>query len=146
MTSLWTDTAPDLDPGPLERDAEFDVAVLGAGITGVTAAYLLAKEGVSVGLLDAGRVGHGVSGHSTAKVTSQHRLALSEISRDHGAEAARVYAEANAAGVAQIRGLAQDLGIECELRRKPAFVWAPSPRTWRMWRRRPPRRVTPGWR
>ena len=103
------------------------MAVLGAGITGVTAAYLLAKEGASVGLLDAGRVGHGVSGYSTAKVTSQHRLALSEISRSHGAEAARLYAEANEAGLAQIAGLAQELGIECDLRRKPAFVWAPSP-------------------
>ena len=100
--------------------------MLGAGITGVTAAYLLANEGASVGLLDAGRVGHGVSGHSTAKVTSQHRLALSEISSSHGAEAARIYAQANEAGVAQIAGLARDLGIECDLRRKPAFVWAPS--------------------
>jgi glycine/D-amino acid oxidase-like deaminating enzyme/nitrite reductase/ring-hydroxylating ferredoxin subunit len=126
LSSLWTDTAPDLVAPPLQHDAELGVAVLGAGITGVTAAYLLAKEGVSVGLFDAGRIGHGVSGHSTAKVTSQHRLALSEISRAHGAEAARVYVQANEAGVAQIAGLAQELGIECDLRRKPALVWAPS--------------------
>jgi glycine/D-amino acid oxidase-like deaminating enzyme/nitrite reductase/ring-hydroxylating ferredoxin subunit len=126
LSSLWTDTAPRLEAGPLQRDAQFDVAVLGAGITGVTAAYLLAKEGLTVGLLDAGRVGHGVSGYSTAKVTSQHRLALSEISRGHGPSAARIYAQANQAGVEQIAGLAQELGIDCDLRRKPAFVWAPS--------------------
>jgi glycine/D-amino acid oxidase-like deaminating enzyme/nitrite reductase/ring-hydroxylating ferredoxin subunit len=126
LSSLWTDTAPRFEAPTLDRDARFDVAVLGAGITGVTAAYLLAREGATVGLIDAGEVGHGVSGHSTAKVTSQHRLALSEISRGHGAEAARVYAQANEAGVAQIAELAGTLGIECDLRRKPAFVWAPS--------------------
>ena len=126
MSSLWTDTARRFEAPPLELDAQFDVAVLGAGITGVTAAYLLAKEGVGVGLIEAGQVGHGVSGHSTAKVTSQHRLALSEISGGHGAEAARTYAQANEGGVAQIVELAGALGIECDLRRKPAFVWAPS--------------------
>ena len=126
MSSLWTHGIPRLHAPPLDRDAEFDVAVLGAGITGVTAAYLLANDGLSVGLLDAGPVGHGVSGHSTAKVTSQHRLALSEIRRAHGEEAARAYARANQAGVAQIVRLAGELGIECDLRRKPAFVWASS--------------------
>ena len=127
MSSLWTEGAPRLQAPPVERDLEFDVAVVGAGILGVTVAYLLASDGVRVGLLDSGAVGHGVSGHSTAKVTSQHRLALSEIAREHGPEAARVYAQANEAGVAQIAGLAGDLGIQCDLRRKPAYVWAPSP-------------------
>ncbi len=126
MSSLWTEDAPTLNAPPLDRDAAFDVAVLGAGITGVTCAYLLAKEGRTVGLFDAGRVGHGVSGHSTAKVTSQHRLALSEISRGHGSHAAGVYARANEAGLAQITRLAEELGIDCDLRRKPAYVWAPS--------------------
>ena len=124
MSSLWTEGAPELHAPPAERETEFDVAVLGAGITGVTCAYLLAGEGVSVGLFDAGRVGHGVSGHSTAKVAAQHRLAVSEIERGHGGDAARAYAEANLAGVRQIVDLAADLSIECDLREKPALVWA----------------------
>ena len=123
MSSLWTDSAPELDARPLKRDAQFDVAVLGAGITGVTAAYLLAEEG-PVGLLDAGQVGHGVSGHSTAKVTSQHRLALSEISPAHGAEAARVYAQANA-GVAQIAGLARSSGSTATCAARPPMCGRP---------------------
>ncbi len=124
MSSLWTDGAPELHAPALARDATFDVAVLGAGITGVTCAYLLAKEGRSVALLDAGRVGHGVSGHSTAKVAAQHRLAVSEIASGHGSDAARAYAQANVLGVEQIAGTAAELGIECDLRRKSAFVWA----------------------
>ena len=127
MSSLWTQGAPELHTAALDRDAVFDVAVLGAGITGVTAAYLLATAGLRVGLIDAGRVGHGVSGYSTAKVAAQHRLAVAEIAGGHGADTARVYAQANLAGVEQIVGLADELGIDCDLRRKPAFVWAESP-------------------
>jgi glycine/D-amino acid oxidase-like deaminating enzyme/nitrite reductase/ring-hydroxylating ferredoxin subunit len=127
MSSLWTEGAPELHAPPLERDAEFDVAVLGAGITGVTCAHLLAKEGRSVGLFDAGKVGHGVSGHSTAKVAAQHRLAVSEIASGHGADAARAYAQANRFGVERIVATASELGIDCDLRRKPAYVWAATP-------------------
>jgi len=127
VSSLWTEGAPELHAPPLEHDAEFDVAVLGAGIAGVTCAHLLANEGRSVGLFDAGRVGHGVSGHSTAKVAAQHRLALSEIASGHGPDAARVYAQANRFGVEHIVATATELGIDCELRRKPAYVWAATP-------------------
>ena len=76
-SSLWTATGPRLRSAPpLERDRRFDVAVLGGGIVGATAALLLAREGLSVGLIEAHRVGHGVSGYSTAKVTSQHKTDL----------------------------------------------------------------------
>ncbi len=124
--SLWTQTATPLDAPALDADRSFDVAVVGAGIVGVTAALMLAREGTRVGLFEADRVGHGVSGYSTAKVTSQHKVIYSEIAGRFGAQAARIYAEANQAGLAQIATLAEELGIDCDLRRKPAYVWAAS--------------------
>ena len=126
VSSLWTDGAPELHAPPLEHDAAFDVAVLGAGITGVTCAHLLAREGLSVGLLDAGRVGHGVSGLLDRE---GGRTAPARGIGDRAPATAprrRAPTRRRTAGVEQIVAIAAELGIDCDLRRKPAFVWAES--------------------
>lgn len=124
--SFWIDTAPG-EPFPtLDRDRGFDVAVLGAGITGVTTALLLKREGLKVALIEAGRVGHGASGYSTAKVTSQHSLTYSKLRSRFSDDGAIAYGEANQAGLALIVRLAEELKIDCDLRRKPAFTYTES--------------------
>ena len=124
--SFWVDTAPG-EPFPsLERDLSFDVAVLGAGITGVTTALLLKREGLKVALVEAARVAHGASGYSTAKVTSQHSLTYSKLHSRFGDDGARAYGAANQAGLALIVRLSEELGIDCDLRRKPAFAYTES--------------------
>ncbi len=73
-TSLWVDTAPETSYPPLEPGGHFDVAVLGGGIAGLTAALLLKRDGASVAVVEAGRVGAGVTAYTTAKVTSLHGI------------------------------------------------------------------------
>jgi len=124
--SLWVETAPAVSFPALDRDETFDVAVLGAGITGVIAALLLKREGLRVALVEADRVGRGVSGYSTAKVTSQHSLTYSKLEASFGKTGAATYGEANEAGLALIVRLAQELGIDCDLRRRPAYTWTES--------------------
>ena len=121
--SFWIETARAASFPPLDRDESFDVAVLGAGITGVTAALLLKREGSRVALVEADRVGRGVSGHPTAKVTSQHSLTYSKLESSFGKAGAAAYGEANEAGLDLIARLAEELGIDCDLRRKPAYTW-----------------------
>src|SRR5918997_1068083 len=72
--SIWLDQAPETSYPRLENDRRYDVAVVGGGITGVTTALLLAREGRSVGLVDQHVIAGGTTGHSTAKVTSQHSI------------------------------------------------------------------------
>ena len=94
--SLWLETAPSAPEHPrLDGDISADVAVVGGGIVGVTTALLLHEAGVHVVLLEANRIGHGVTGHTTAKVSSQHGLMYSRLRSKHGAEAARLYGAAN---------------------------------------------------
>ena len=94
--------------------------MIGGGIVGAATAYELHRAGIGVVLLEARRLGDGTSGNSTAKVSSLHGLTY----RDLDLETARVYADANELGLARIAELTSELGIDCALRRKPAYTYA----------------------
>jgi uncharacterized protein with NAD-binding domain and iron-sulfur cluster len=111
---------------PLDGDIEVDVAIVGGGIVGLTAATLLRRTGARVAVIEALKVGQQVTGRSTAKVTSQHGLIYQRFVKDFGEQGARVYGAANQAGLEQIARFAQDLEIECELERTAAYVYAHS--------------------
>jgi glycine/D-amino acid oxidase-like deaminating enzyme/nitrite reductase/ring-hydroxylating ferredoxin subunit len=75
-------------------------------------------------VLEARRVGHGVTGCTTAKVAALQSTLLSKIRASHGPEAAAVYAEASLAAVEQVASLVADEGIDCRLERRPACTYA----------------------
>jgi monoamine oxidase len=70
----WAETAVATSYATLTRSEKTDVAVVGAGIVGLTAAYSLIRAGLSVTVLEARKIGRQVTGRSTAKVTAQHTL------------------------------------------------------------------------
>nr|MDP9473914.1 FAD-dependent oxidoreductase [Chloroflexota bacterium] len=97
--SLWIATTPETAYPPLSGEVAVDVAVIGAGITGLSVATLLKRAGVRVAVIEAGRVASGVTGYTTAKVTSLHGLVYAGLARDLGEERAGLYAEANQAAI-----------------------------------------------
>jgi len=109
--SYWNATAPARGFPELAGEIEADVAVIGGGIVGVTTARMLKDRGLTVALVEARAVGEEVTGKSTAKITSQHNLALTTIARKFGEDGARLYAEANEAGLAAICRLAGEHGM-----------------------------------
>jgi glycine/D-amino acid oxidase-like deaminating enzyme/nitrite reductase/ring-hydroxylating ferredoxin subunit len=109
---------------PLAGDLRVDVAVLGGGIAGLTAALLLKRGGARVAVLEAAGVGRGVTGCTTAKVSALQSTILSTIRGRHGDEAAAVYAQASAAGVERLAVLAEEERIGCDLERRPAYTYA----------------------
>lgn len=124
--SYWIDSAPDEQRPPLPGDQVVDVAVIGAGIVGLTTADLLAKAGKSVAVIDAGRIVTGVTGHTTAKISVTQGTMYSDLVRKHGEDGARTYAAANQAALEYISALVEAEGIDCELVRKDNYVYADS--------------------
>ncbi|MDB5692708.1 MAG: FAD-dependent oxidoreductase [Alphaproteobacteria bacterium] len=122
--SYWNDTA---GAGPafprLQGDLEVDVAIVGGGIVGITAARLLKDRGLRVAVVEARRVGREVTGRSTAKISSQHGILYQTLERKFGEDKARLYAEAQEAGIREIHRLARLYGIDAELEPMPAYVY-----------------------
>src|SRR4051812_1982744 len=122
--SLWLDTSPATRHPPLKGDVEVDVAVLGGGIAGLTTALLLKQDGARVAVIEAERVGQGVTGTNTAKVSALQQTVYSQIRGRHGTEGLQAYGAASLAGVGEVERLARELKIDCGLERAPAFTYA----------------------
>jgi glycine/D-amino acid oxidase-like deaminating enzyme len=118
------DGAPDFPP--LAGALEVDVAIVGGGIVGLSAAELLRRAGRRVAVLEALKVGQQVTGRSTAKVTSQHGLIYQRLAKSFGEDGARAYGAANQAGLEQIARFIEELDIACDFARVPAFVYTRS--------------------
>ena len=110
----------------LAGDVEADVAVLGGGIVGITTALMLQDDGQNVVLVEADRLGAGVSGHTTAKVSSQHGLKYASLRSKFGADAARTYGQANQVALEWMARRVKEHSIDCDFRRQPAFAYVPA--------------------
>ncbi len=128
--SVWLADAPRTGFPALDQHHTADVAVVGGGITGLTTALLLQRAGLQVAVLEADRIGCGVTGSSTAKVTSLHNLIYARLERQFDRQAARIYAEANQIGLAQVAALAEEFaaaGDDCAFERASACTYTCQP-------------------
>lgn len=81
---LWLDTVSAPRYSTLTHNLNVDVCIVGAGITGVTLAYLLKDTDLKVVLIDSDHVLHGTTAYTTAKVTAQHDIVYDEIIHSYG--------------------------------------------------------------
>lgn len=122
--SLWVESCrPENQARLLAGAVKADVVVVGGGITGLVTAALLADGGSDVVVVEAGRLASGVTGYTTAKVTALHGMKYAGLEKNHSAETARAYAEANSAGLSTIDDLILRHEIDCEWEPAAAFTY-----------------------
>lgn len=100
-----------------------DVAVIGGGMAGITAAYLLKKEGLQVVLIEARKILQGTTAYTTAKLTSLHRLVYHYLLTNYGEEKARLYGDAHQSSIDFIEDIINENNIECDFKRLPHLVY-----------------------
>jgi len=123
MTSYWLASHPIAERGaPLVAGSSYDTVVVGAGLTGLTTAVLLARAGRRPCLVEGRTVGAVTTGNTTAKVSLLQGSLLSAVRRRHGDEVLRAYVEANLAGQQWLLGFLDDCGVDYQ--RRPAFSYA----------------------
>ncbi|WP_096185967.1 FAD-dependent oxidoreductase [Evansella halocellulosilytica] len=108
----------------LEDNLETEVLIAGGGITGITAAYLLAKEGVKVALIEGDTLFNGTTGHTTAKITSQHDLIYDELIHHFGEDFAKTYYETTMNAKSFIKETIDQYRIDCGYEEKDAILYA----------------------
>ena len=114
MESLWKMRRSLPEFPRLEQDAKTDVLIIGGGMAGLLCAHRLTELGVDCMLLERDRVGCGVTGNTTAKVTAQHGLIYGKLLREFGPDTAMAYWEANEEALERYRNLFQALGVPLE--------------------------------
>ncbi|MGB7605745.1 MAG: FAD-dependent oxidoreductase, partial [Lutisporaceae bacterium] len=121
--SYWMASTPTTNYPSLSEDIKVDVAIVGGGIVGISTAYLLIKEGLRVAIIEADRILQGTTGHTTAKITSQHGLIYNKIKTQMSEEFAKQYADANESAIRFIEKLQNELHIDCDFVHQPAFIY-----------------------
>lgn len=123
---VWLSTTPRTSYPPLDGDATVDVAVVGGGITGLTAATKLSEEGARVAVVESGRIVEGVTGRTTAKLTAQHGLIYDRLRSEFGDTLARRYADANQEAIDAVGDRVEQYGIDCHFERTEAYTYTES--------------------
>jgi glycine/D-amino acid oxidase-like deaminating enzyme/nitrite reductase/ring-hydroxylating ferredoxin subunit len=122
-TSVWIETSEPNRFPPLAADATADVCIVGAGLAGLTTAYLLARDGRSVIVLDDGRPGCGQTGVTTAHLSYQIDDSYREIVRLHGPDGAKLAYQSHRAAIDRIEAIAQLGGIDCDFQRVSGYLF-----------------------
>ncbi len=125
MNSFWLDSIKNKTKfNKLEKDISTDVCIVGAGIFGLTCGYYLTKQGYNVVILEKEKdIASKTTGHTTAKITSQHNLIYKYLIDSLGESMAKKYLYANQDAIENIAKIIEEEKIDCDFERQDSYVY-----------------------
>ena len=125
MESFWIKSQKNISSsGTLSQDKHTDVCIIGGGMFGIATAYYLLKQGKRVIVLEKEEIGSKATGHTTAKITSQHGAIYAYLVDKYGVDFAKKYWMANENALHDIKQIVAENGIECGLEEQENYVYA----------------------
>ena len=121
MESVWQATDERVKYPSLKKNIDTEVLVIGGGMAGILCARKLQDAGKKVVLVEAERIGGGITARTTAVLTAQHDYLYQDMVKDHGAETARAYLHANLDAVQEFRKLSEK--IPCDFETLPSIQY-----------------------
>src|SRR6185436_12632081 len=121
--SPWLTTATRPIFPKLEGEEEVDVAIIGGGIFGLSAAYALSLEGRRVAVLEDGVIGSGETGRTTAHLVSAMDDRFFRLEQLHGEDGARLVWQSHAAAIEKIESIVRKHHIDCDFERLPGYLF-----------------------
>ncbi len=123
MNSLWLENINFPKLQKLDKNLSTDVCIIGGGITGITLGYKLKKENIPFVLIEKDRVSSKSSGHTTAKITSQHGLIYNYLEKAYSLNFAKDYLHANQDAIEDIYNIITNENIDCDFERNDSYVF-----------------------
>lgn len=122
MESVWQKEVSLPKFPPLGQDISTEVLIIGGGLAGLLCAYTLETAGMRCVVAEAKQIMSGVSGRTTAKITSQHGLIYTKLQENFDTETAAIYYRANQTALAEYRKLCAN--INCDFSMEKAYVYS----------------------
>ena len=122
MNSLWLNEKTKKYES-LDKDINTDVCIVGSGIFGLTCAYYLSKIGLKVVVIERDEIASKTTGHTTAKITSQHGLIYTYLIESYGKKFAKDYLFANQQAIQNIKRIIEEENIKCDFEWQSNFVY-----------------------
>jgi len=124
-TSVWMALDERLSLPSLTNSTTADVCIIGAGIAGMSTAYLLARAGLSVVVLDDGPIGGGETGRTSAHLSNALDDRYYELERLFGVRGAQLAAESHTVAIDRIESIIAEESIHCDFERLDGYLFAP---------------------
>lgn len=127
-TTTWLEDVKGNTYPSLEGDITTDVAIVGAGMAGTITAYLLAKAGKKVVVIDKGDIESATTSYTTAWITTDLDTDISDLIKMYGKEKEKMLWDSGNRSIDLIENIIKDENIECEFVRTPVYTYATSKR------------------
>lgn len=124
--SIWLSTSNMQNYDSINQNIECDIAIIGGGLTGITCGYMLSKEKYNVAIFEKEKLMNKTSGHTTAKITSEHGLIYNYLSNSFDEEYAKKYFEANQQAIKNIKQIIDNENIDCDFKYQDSYVYTKS--------------------